>query len=185
MPLQQRLWLARFADALTLARGLAAITLVPLVWSESWTAVAVVLAAAWITDALDGRLSRTAGGGTVLGGWDMKTDTAVGVGLIVGLIGNGTVPWWLGSAVIVVTGGFFLAGNLAAAMLLQLAGFLPTLFILLDARTALWWLPIATAVLIGFLDWRRLFLVNIPTFIRGVAGRFESRHDEPKVDRGV
>jgi hypothetical protein len=32
-----------------------------------------------------------------------------------------------------------------------------------------------TATLIGVVDWRRLFGVNIPSFIRGVTGRFESR----------
>ena len=103
----------------------------------------------------------------------MTADTAVGAALVIGLVGGGQLPLWIGLSSILVFGGLFVAGNLAAAMLLQLTGFLPTIYILWVERPATWWLPVATALAIGILDWRRLLVVNIPNFIRGVAGRFE------------
>lgn len=173
---------ARLADALTLYRGVTALALIPLVWTEMWPMVSVILASAWLSDLLDGRLARGASGLTRLGDWDVTADTAVGVGLVVGLMGNGTLPWLGGVAVIVVAGALYLAGNLAASMMLQLTGYLPTLLVLYDLKTTLWWLPFITAGVIGVIDWRRLLLINIPSFIHGVAGRFENRHHEAPSD---
>lgn len=173
---------AWLADALTVSRGLAALALIPLVWTEMWPVVGVVLSSAWLSDFLDGRLARGSGGRTRLGHWDVTADTAVGAGLVVGLMGNGTLPWLGGVAVIVIVGALYLAGNLAASMIMQLTGYVPTLFILYDRQASLWWLPPITAGVIALIDWRRLLLINIPSFIRGVAGRFENRHHEAPTD---
>lgn len=167
--------LASVADALTLSRLIAAVLAIPLVWNERWTAVAVLLALAWVSDLLDGRLARASGSPTRLGAWDMRADTAVGAGLVIGLIGQGSMPAWAGLLALTLLGGMFLAGNLAAAMLLQLTGFIPVLVTLWGDRPMVWWLPFAIAVAIGVADWRRLFTINIPAFVRGVAGRFENR----------
>jgi phosphatidylglycerophosphate synthase len=47
---------------------------------EDLTAAAVVLATAWVTDALDGAVAKAAGGGTRLGEWHLAADTLVGAG---------------------------------------------------------------------------------------------------------
>ena len=161
------------ADTLTALRFLTAPVLAPLVWSESWSLAALLLAAAWIGDVADGRLARRGGTPTRLGEWDMAADTAVGAGLVVGLVGQGTLPLVMGLPALVVFGALFVAGNLAAAMLLQLVGYLPFLYLLWSERPALWWLPFATIVFAGLINWRRLFFVAIPAFLRGLTGRFE------------
>jgi len=51
-------------------------------------------------------------------------------------------------------------------MLLQVAGYVPLIALLWSRRPSLWWMPLATAVSIGFIDWRRLLQVNIPSFLR-------------------
>lgn len=165
--------LARAADGLTLLRVFIAIALALLVWLGEWPAVAMALAAAWLSDLLDGRLARAAGGGTRLGNWDMTVDTLVGAGLIVGLIAHGTLPDVVGFPALVVFGVLHAMGNVAASMLLQLTGYLPTLLLLWQDRPTVWWLPFAVMVLAAAIDWRRLFLINIPAFIRGITGRFE------------
>ena len=108
-----------------------------------------------------------------MGDFDITADTAVGTGLVIGLTGGGTLPLWAGLLAIVVFGGLFVAGNLAAAMLLQLTGFLPALYIFLTDRPEAWWLPYLTIIVIAILDWRRLVFVNIPNFLSGIRGRFE------------
>lgn len=165
--------LALAADVLTITRLGFAFLLVPLVWQERLDLAAVVLSLAWLSDLFDGRLARMAGTPTRFGRWDLRVDTGVGVALVIGLIGNGTVSLWFGLAALVVLGGFFLAGNIAASMLLQLSGYLPLLYTLWQERPDLWWLPFATFSAIGLADWRRLIRVTIPAFLHGMAGRFE------------
>lgn len=165
--------LAALADTVTALRLATAAALLPLAWRGWWTAVGVLLAGAWVGDVLDGRLARRSGGATRLGRWDLPADTAVGAALLVGLVAHGTIPWIPGVAALLVFGGLFLAGNVAAAMLLQLAGFLPFLQIAWTRRPPLWWVPFATVALVAVVNWRRLFFVAIPAFLRGVSGRFE------------
>lgn len=169
----ERTPLARAADGLTLLRLGTAPVLALLVWTGQWVAVAVLLAVGWLTDFADGRLARRAGGGTRLGRWDMTADTAVGSGLLVGLILQGAVPDVIGLPALVVLGFLHVRGNIAASMLLQLAGFVPTLLILWEDRPSLWWAPFAVIALIGVVDWRRLVIIHIPAFLRGLIGRFE------------
>lgn len=100
--------------------------------------MAILLSISWITDFLDGRLARRASTPTRLGRWDVWADTAVGAGLVVGLVLEGTLPLSMGLSALVLFGGLFLAGNLAVAMLVQLTGFLPILWILWSERPAAW-----------------------------------------------
>lgn len=174
---------ARVADGLTAVRLLAAVVLVPAVWTARWTSVAVLLSLAWLSDFLDGRTARRAPGETRLGGLDVTADTAVGAALVIGLAGAGTIPWWAAIGAITVLGSLFAAGNLAASMLLQLTGYLPVLNILRLERPSLWWLPYAAIVVIGIADRRRLLHVSIPAFLRGIAGRFEGRSMPPGARR--
>ncbi len=167
--------LARLADALTTLRLVLAFAVVPLTSTGRWTALSVALSGAWLSDFLDGRLARRAGGGTRLGRWDMPIDTAVGAGLVIGLVLRGTLPEVVGVGALALFGTLYLFGNVAASMLLQLTGFLPTLVILWEESPTAWWLPFGVIVLVGIFDWRRLLHVNIPAFLRGITGRFESR----------
>lgn len=165
----------RIADGLTGLRLVIGLGLIPVLWDSQLTAAAVLLSVAWLTDFLDGRIARRSGVEGRLGRWDMEIDTAVGVGLLIGMVGPQIIPVWAAATAIVVLGGLFVAGNLAAAMLLQLAGYLPFIGKLWADRPQAWWLPLATVAAIGIVDRRRLVRVNIPNFVHGVMGRFEAR----------
>jgi phosphatidylglycerophosphate synthase len=154
------------ADGLTVLRLVIAIVLVPVTWSLSLGVSALLLSVAWVTDALDGRLARAAGEEGRMGRWDLTADTAVGAGLLVGLAGSGEIPAWFAAAVLAILGTLFLFGSFVASMLLQVAGYVPLIALLWSRRPSLWWMPLATAVSIGFIDWRRLLQVNIPSFLR-------------------
>ena len=163
------------ADALTAARMVIAALLVPVVWTGSFSTAALLLALGWLSDFADGRLARSTETPTRLGDWDLVSDTLVGAALVVGLVGFGVMPPVLGIGLTLALGALFIAGNVAASMLLQLLGYLPFLFLLWTVRPPLWWVPFATAAILAVLDWRRLVLINIPAFLRGVTGRFEGR----------
>jgi phosphatidylglycerophosphate synthase len=166
---------AVIADILTMARMVIAVALIPIVWSFSLGLAALMVSIAWMTDLLDGRLARAAGREGRLGSWDLRADTAVGAGLLIGLTGAGTIPIWFSASALIIFGVLFLAGNLAASMLLQLAGYLPLISVLWSEKSPGWWLPFFTAILIGILDWRRLLFVNIPNFVRGLSGKTDLR----------
>lgn len=154
------------ADGLTMSRFVIAIVLIPATWSLNLVVSAWLVAVAWVTDVLDGRLARAVGEEGRMGRWDLTADTVVGAGLLVGLAGSGEIPAWFAAAVLTVLGTLFLLGNFAAAMLLQVAGYASLISLLWSRRPFFWWLPLATAVLIGIIDWRRLLQVNIPGFLR-------------------
>lgn len=162
----------RIADLLTLYRMISAVLISGAIAAGALRATSVLLATAWASDFLDGRIAR-AGTGSRLGRWDVIADVMVGAGAALGLAFSGVLPWWPVLAAVTVFGALFIAGNLAAGMLLQLTGFVPLLWLLWTERPVLWWLPFITALLIGVLDWRTLVHVSIPNFLRGVAGRFE------------
>jgi phosphatidylglycerophosphate synthase len=149
--------------------------LVPVVWTGSFSTAALLLALGWLSDFADGKLARGAETPTHLGDWDLATDTLVGAALVVGLVGLGVMPPLVGLGLALALGTLFIAGNVAASMLLQLLGYLPFLFLLWTHRPPLWWVPFVTAALLAVVDWRRLVLINIPAFLRGVTGRFEGR----------
>lgn len=160
---------AAIADLLTISRFGIGVALVPVTWTLTLSQAAWLVSSAWVTDVLDGRLARAAGEQGRLGRWDVTADTLVGAGVLIGLAGSGEVPFLYAAGALVIFGGLFLAGNLAAPMLLQLSGYLPLLAILWTQRPDAWWVPFLVAALIGVVDWRRLLTVNIPNFVRGVA----------------
>jgi len=154
------------ADGLTMLRFVIAIVLIPANWSLSLGVSVWLVSVAWVTDVLDGRLARAAGEEGRMGRWDLTADTAVGAGLLVGLAGSGEIPAWFAVSVLVILGTLFLRGSFAASMLLQVAGYLSLIALIWSRRSSFWWMPLATAVLIGLIDWRRLVQVNIPSFLR-------------------
>jgi phosphatidylglycerophosphate synthase len=154
------------ADGLTVSRLVIAIVLVPVTWSLSLGVSALLLSVAWVTDVLDGRLARAAGEEGRMGHWDLTADTAVGAGLLVGLAGSGEIPAWFAAAVLAILGTLFLFRSFAASMVLQVAGYASMISLLWSRRPSFWWVPLATAILIGIIDWRRLVQVNIPGFLR-------------------
>jgi hypothetical protein len=91
-------------------------------------------------------------------------DTAVGLSVLIGLTGAGLANVWLLAAAGLLLWPFLL-GNVTAAMLIQLAGFVPLLLLLWSRRPTAWWLPFAIALFAGTVDWRRLLFVNIPAFL--------------------
>ena len=154
------------ADGLTVLRLVIAIVLVPVTWSLSLGASAWLLSVAWVTDVLDGRLARAVAEEGRMGRWDLTADTAVGAGLLVGLAGSGEIPALFATAVLAILGTLFLKGSFVASMFLQAAGYSSLIALLWSRRPPLWWMPLVAAVLIGFIDWRRLLQVNIPGFLR-------------------
>lgn len=169
---QQRL--ANTADVLTAARLPGAIAATLLIASDRWAMVALLVSTVWISDLLDGRLARLSLVETHLGRFDLAFDTLFGVGIVAGLLTAGVLPLWIGAVALVLFVGFAV-GNFAAAMLLQLTGYVPLLLELWQRMPVTWWTPFIAASLAALVDWRRLVYVNIPKFIRGVTGHFEAR----------
>jgi phosphatidylglycerophosphate synthase len=173
----------RIADLLTLFRMASAVLIAVALATGALGVTAMLLSAAWLSDALDGRMARL-GGRTRLGEWDVLADAMVGAGAAIGLALAGVLPVWPVLVAVIGLGGLLVAGNLAAGMLLQLTGFLPLLWRLWAERPSAWWLPFLTALVIGAVEWRKLIYVSIPNFIRGMAGQFErsGRGQTPGVD---
>ena len=162
--------MALTADVLTALRAGLAIVLAVLVASGHIDAAAVTLAAAWLTDALDGALARAAGGGTKLGEWDLPADVLVGAGVLAGLGLAGYLAGALVVGVLVVFGtAFVVLRNPFPGMVLQAVAWGGILWRFWADRVAAGWVPIAVAGLIGIAERRRLFQVVLPTFFRGAA----------------
>jgi len=178
--------MAWIADALTASRVLLAVLLAVAVASGSLTTAAVVLVVAWLTDFLDGRLARAAAADTRLGDWDFRIDVTLGVAILVGLMLAGLAPAWLMLVVIAILLGLTLVtGNPAPSMLMLAFAYAWFLWLLLDLRPTLWWLPFASIVLLFVVEWRRFFAVILPAFFRGAAGlgRSEPPEGGPVLER--
>lgn len=137
-----------------------------------------MLSAAWITDALDGRLARASSRATHLGGLDLAVDTAVGACLLIGLTVSGHVPVGLAIALAVVLGGGFAATkNAALSMALQAVAYVWFLLALWDEQLAIRWLPLGIVTLLFVLQFRRLTHVVIPWFVSDLVslGRLHHR----------
>lgn len=154
---------ALLADGLTLARGLLAVVLVPVIDRGNWRLAALVLVAAWWTDFLDGRIARSTTG-TRLGAWDERADTAVGAGVMIGLMAGGHV-----AAVWPITGAVLLAlylgtGRFGFSQMLQAIAYGAVLWTTFHTDQFGFALLAATIVAIGVLDVRRLVGYNLPEF---------------------
>jgi phosphatidylglycerophosphate synthase len=162
--------LALFADALTAGRLVLAASLLMLAAESAPDGAAIALSFAWLSDAIDGKLARAAGGGTRLGEWDMPADTAVGAGLLLGMALGGLFPLGLAVALILILGlAYVLLKNPAFGMVLQAVGYATLLWRLWVVASPWRWLPVAVAGGIGIAERRRFTSVILPTFFRGVA----------------
>ncbi len=178
--------MARIADALTASRVLLAVWLAVVVASGSFPAATLVLVIAWLTDLLDGRVARATEADTRLGSWDFRIDVSLGTAILIGLMLNGLASAWLVVAAIAVLAGLtVLTGNPAPSMLLLAFAYAWFLWLLVDMRPRLWWLPFASILLLLVVDRRRFTRVILPAFFRGLAtlGRSELPDRRPVLDR--
>ncbi|MDJ0497874.1 MAG: hypothetical protein QNJ89_08595 [Acidimicrobiia bacterium] len=168
---------SRFALAADAMTGLRAGIAAPLFWfaaTERFDVAAALLAIAWWSDLLDGRLARRSGIATRLGPWDFVVDTLVGAALLAGLTASGLVallPWGLAGIALLL--GFFVWRNLALGMLVQAIAY-GFLLAELWAREPVWMLAL-TASIGGILiaDYRRFTTFVLPTFFAGLTGKHE------------
>ncbi len=162
--------LALLADALTAARAVAGVALAILVGRGRLGDACLVLAAAWLSDALDGRLARASRRRTRLGPWDMPIDVGVGAGLVVGLGAAGAMPTWLAALVLLVLGAGYLAlRQPALGMALQAIGYGGFLWRAFEAGVATRWAPVAVALGIWLTEWGKFWRVEVPGFLAGIA----------------
>ena len=106
--------------------------------------------------------------------------------LLVGLMLDGVASSWLVIAVIAVLAGLtIMTGNPAPSMLLLAFAYGWFLWILLDRRPSLWWLPFASIGVLLMIDWKRFFRVILPAFFRGLStvSRSDSPDPAPVLDR--
>jgi phosphatidylglycerophosphate synthase len=158
------------ADALTFGRAVVAVVLPGLMAAGKLDAAAVLLACAWCSDALDGRLARVSAGDTRLHGLDLVVDTAVGVGVLGGLVLAGHAPPLPVALAVVALGAAFLATGVAAlGMGLQAIAYVWFMATLWAVGAAWRWLPPSVVVALLVLEFERFTTVVAPGFITGVA----------------
>ena len=165
------------ADALTLARLVVAIALIPVLGARRLTLGAVLLGSAWISDFLDGRAARASAGRTRLGDVDLWADTFVGAGAVLGFTVWGWVPPAVGLVLVaLLLAAFALTRNEAMSMLLQATGYALVIWrTWRDGHPAsLWWLLTIIAV-IAVVNRRVFWQRSMPTFIGGLAAMFRRR----------
>lgn len=161
----------RWADGLTAGRMVLAMPLIVSTFSGRWTATAALLAMAWWSDFLDGKLARISAVTTRLAGWDLIADTTVGTGVLVGLLAGGHLPVGWG-----VVGGllglvFVVFRNPAASFLLQGIAYSGALWFIAGRSALGLSLTTATIAVIAVLDARHFVGWVLPTFFRGISGR--------------
>jgi phosphatidylglycerophosphate synthase len=166
---QGNVGLARTADTLTLARLGFALLLTAVV-GRSLTWAGLLLAAAWISDALDGRAARASNRLTRLGRLDLSVDTAVGAGLLLGMAAGGILSFPFAVGLTVVLGGAYLwLRNPAPALALQGVAYGWFLAVVWTQELAVRWVLLATIAVLCLTGARRLFTVVIPAFLAGTA----------------
>jgi phosphatidylglycerophosphate synthase len=165
------------ADALTLARLVVAIALIPVLGARRLTLGAVLLGSAWMSDFLDGRAARASAGRTRLGDVDLWADTFVGAGAVLGFTVWGWVPPAVGLVLVaLLLPAFALTRNEAMSMLLQATGYgLAIWRTWRDGHPAsLWWLLTIIAV-IAVVNRRVFWQRSLPTFLAGLTAMFRRR----------
>ena len=168
--------LARCADTLTLSRGVAAGALAVLVARGRLATAAVVLAMAWLSDALDGRLAQASRTPTRLGAFDMPADVALGAGLLLGLGAGGAIPAWAaGLAVLALGGGYLRLRQPALGMALQALGYGAFLWRAFALGVPARWAPVAVALAIWLAGWRKFWRVELPAFLSGLGDAIRLR----------
>ena len=165
------------ADALTLARLVVAVALIPVLGSRRLMLGAVLLGFAWISDFFDGRAARASAGRTRLGDVDLWADTFVGAGAVLGFTVWGWVPpaVGLGLAALLLA-AFAFTRNEVMSMLLQATGYALVIWRTWrdDHPPSLWWLLTIIAV-IAVVNRRIFWQRSLPTFLGGLAAVFRRR----------
>jgi len=160
---------AHVADALTASRFVLALVVIPIAARGAWLLAGIVVTTAWWTDFLDGRMARSTTGSR-LGDWDPHADTAVGIGIVAGLVGGGHVPgavWWL------VVAGLFTVAYLttrifAFSELVQALGYGPLLWLAAAHHRVVFVFMVATIAAILILDAHRFRRYTLPAFFDGL-----------------
>ena len=178
--------LAHAADSLTLARLGFALLLVGAVATDRLALAAWLLAAAWVSDALDGRVARASMRATRLGHLDLAVDTAVGAGVLIGMGFGGHLPVVLAiGAVVALGGGFLVLRNAALAFALQAMAYAWFMIVLWLEHPSAWWVPPATVAVLLVVGYRRLITVLVPAFLGGMAALVRRRRGRGLgLDRG-
>ena len=160
--------IARFADALTGARALLVFPLFFAVTANAIELAAALLAVAWWSDFLDGRLARRTTVPTRLGPWDLLIDTMVGAGLLGGLVAAGTteaVPW--GLIGLILFGGYVWRRNPSASMTFQAVAYGFFIAHVWGEEPAWTGVLVVTIGGIMLLDWHSFVGITLPTFFAG------------------
>ncbi|HSJ46088.1 MAG TPA: hypothetical protein VK923_15550 [Euzebyales bacterium] len=158
------------ADALTFGRAVVAIVMPGVLAAGNLDAAAMLVASAWCSDALDGRLARASTHETRLHGVDLVVDTAVGVGVLLGLALAGYAPVLpVVLAVAALGGAFLVTGADALGMGLQAVAYAWFMATLWAAGAASRWLLPCVVVALLVLEFERFTTVVAPGFISGVA----------------
>ncbi|HSI91968.1 MAG TPA: hypothetical protein VK925_00630 [Jiangellaceae bacterium] len=153
------------ADGLTASRLVVAIALV----GEPAPAATVVLVTwAWVSDALDGPLARSAGRPGRLARFDHATDAVVGIALIWHL---GAIGFWpllpvLGGAALLLL-GWALTRAFVVQMLLLAIAYAGFLWWAATSRPWGWALPLVVALTVLAWEWQRFSRQLVPGFLRG------------------
>lgn len=178
--------LAHAADSLTLARLGFALLLVGAVATDRLALAAWLLAAAWVSDALDGRVARASMRATRLGHLDLAVDTAVGAGVLIGMGFGGHLPVVLAiGAVVALGGGFLVLRNAALAFALQAMAYAWFMIVLWLKHPSAWWVPPATVAVLLVVGYRRLITMLVPAFLGGMAALVRRRRGRGLgLDRG-
>jgi phosphatidylglycerophosphate synthase len=173
--------LVHVADALTAARVVIAIALIPIIARGDIDVAAALLAMSWCTDMLDGRVARMTASEGRLGAWDLAVDTAVGTAVLLGLALARHAPTQAMAVAVLLGGVFVVTGNAAAGLALQTIAYGWFLVIAWQHGSVIgrWLLPAVIAVLL-VIDFDRFTTVEVPRFISGVANvgkRHRARQD--------
>lgn len=169
--------LRRLADGLTASRVVIAMIVTVASYRADWAFVALLLSIAWWSDFFDGKLARRAGGGTRLGLWDLRVDTAVGAMLLLGMLVGGHISVTWGAIGVCFGIGYLLIANGSFAMVLQAIAYGHALWFALGVGLPGFAIASGTIAMIALMSWSWFLHEVIPSFLRGLV---PGREREPK-----
>ena len=146
---------AATADTLTGTRLILAVGLLSVVAFDNLNWAAILITLTWIAGFLDGRVMRPSPHPTRMGNWDLRADTTVGIGLLIGLGIPHHAPWTVILAVM-ATAAAALIGHPSPAVLTLGFTYIWLIWLLYAQRPPDWWLPLLAAAIIGVAHANRL-----------------------------
>lgn len=160
--------MAWIADLLTGVRGLIAFALIASLASGFLKTSAALVALAWITDNLDGRIARKSERETRFADRDLDVDTMVGAGILVGVVLGGYAGTWLVWGSLLLLGvPYVLLRRPTLSMLLQAVAYAIHLRLLWTEAREVFWVPVLAIGAILIIDFDRFRTVTLPTFFGG------------------